>query len=57
MQHDGAPTEIDDKLDDLEAGDPLFPPDANAAGALEIVPVHDDVDSEVQSDDDPGHGS
>lgn len=36
--------EIDDKLDDLEAGDPLLPPDADAARRLKVVPVHDDVD-------------
>lgn len=48
--------EINDELDDLEAGDPLLPPDADAAGALEVVPVHDDVDGEVEGDGDPGDG-
>ena len=47
------PTKINDELDNLEAGDPLLPPDADATGALEIVPVHDDVNHQVESDRDP----
>ncbi len=46
-------TEIDDELDDLETGDPLLPPDLDATGALEVVPVHDHVHHQVQRDDDP----
>jgi hypothetical protein len=49
-------TQVDDELDDLETGDPLLPPDADAACALEVVPVHDDVDHEVERDGDPGDG-
>ena len=49
-------TEVDDELDDLHDGDVLFPPDADAPGALEVVPVHDDVHHEVQGDGDPGYG-
>ena len=49
--------EIDDELDDLKARDPLFPPDANASRRLEVVPVHDNMDKEVDGDDDPGDGS
>ena len=49
-------TEIEDELDDLHHGDVLLPPDADATGALEVVPVHDDVDHEVEGDDGPGHG-
>ena len=48
-------TEIDDELDDLETSDPLLPPDADTSGALEVVPVHDDVDSQVQVNDNPGN--
>jgi hypothetical protein len=46
-------TEIDDELDDLETSDPLLPPDADTAGTLEVVPVHDDVDAEVEGDGNP----
>lgn len=46
-------TEIDDKLNDLEASNPFLPPNTNATGALEVVPVHNDVDRKVKSDDDP----
>lgn len=48
--------EIDHELDDLETGDPLLPPNADAARGLEVVPVHDDVDHEVEGDWDPGDG-
>lgn len=48
-------TEINDELDDLESRDPLLPPDANATCALEVVPVHDDMDCQVQADNHPGH--
>lgn len=47
-------TKINEELDDLQARDPLLPPDADATGALEVVPVHDDVDGQVQADDHPG---
>jgi hypothetical protein len=47
--------DVDDELDDLQTCDPLFPPDANTPSALEIVPVHDNMDHQVQSDGDPGH--
>jgi hypothetical protein len=52
----GERTEIDDELDDLKAGDPLLPPDTDATGALEVVPVHDDVNGEVEGDGNPGNG-
>jgi hypothetical protein len=51
----GALTEIDDELDDLETGDPLLPPNLDATGALEVVPVHNHVHHQVQRDDDPRH--
>lgn len=43
-------------MDDLQAGDPFFPPDADAPGGLEVVPVHHDVDEEVEGDGHPGDG-
>ena len=49
-------TKIDEELQYLEARDPFFPPDADTAGALEVVPVHDDVDGQVEDDWDPGDG-
>ena len=48
--------EIDDELQDLQAGDVLFPPDLDAAGRLEVIPVHHDVDEEVEGYRDPGDG-
>lgn len=44
---------VDDKLDDLHDSDVLLPPDADATCGLEVVPVHDDVDGQVQGDGDP----
>ena len=46
-------TEINDELDDLEDRDPLLPPDPDAPGRLEVVPVHDDVHTEVKGNWDP----
>jgi hypothetical protein len=40
-------------LGDLESGDPFLPPDANTTGALEIVPVHHNMNQEIQGDWDP----
>ena len=48
--------EIDDELQDLQAGDVLFPPDLDAAGGLEVVPVHDDVHEEIDGNGNPGDG-
>lgn len=44
-------------MDDLEASDPFLPPNADSAGALEVVPVHHNVDGEVESNRNPGNGS
>jgi hypothetical protein len=46
-------TEIEDELGDLANRDVLLPPDADAARALEVVPVHDHMDSQVEGDDGP----
>jgi hypothetical protein len=40
----------------LKTGDPFLPPDTDATGALEIVPVHDNVNEEVDGDGDPLNG-
>jgi hypothetical protein len=42
--------EVDDELDDLDSCYPFFPPDSDAAGCLEVVPVHDDMDCQVERD-------
>lgn len=49
-------TEIKHKLHNLHDGDVLLPPDLDAPRALEVVPVHDDVDAEVQRNGDPRNG-
>jgi hypothetical protein len=46
-------TEVENELGDLANGDVLLPPNADASRALEVVPVHDDVDSQVEGDDGP----
>lgn len=46
-------TKVEDELSDLANGNVLLPPDADASRALEVVPVHDDVDGQVESDDGP----
>jgi hypothetical protein len=50
-------TKIQNELGDLADRDVLLPPDADAARALEVVPVHDNVNSQVQSNDGPRNGS
>jgi len=50
-------TKINHKLSDLKSGDPLLPGDPDSTGALEVVPVHDDVYGQVQSDWNPGNRS
>lgn len=44
-------------MDDLQHGDVLLPPDTDATGTLEVVPVHDNVNQQVDGDGDPLHGS
>lgn len=48
-------TQINDELHDLEDRDILLPPDPNPASVLEVIPVHHDMDREVQRDGDPGN--
>jgi hypothetical protein len=43
-------------LGDLETCDPFLPPNADASGALEVVPIHDDMDHEVEGNGNPGNG-
>lgn len=50
-------TEINDELDDLETSNPLLPPDADTTSALEVVPVHDDVHSQVKGNGNPRDSS
>lgn len=42
---------------DLHNGDVLLPPDADASGTLEVVPVHDDVNAQVEGNWNPGDRS
>ena len=46
-------TKVNYELNDLETGDPFFPPDADSAGALKVVPVHDNVHGKIQRDRHP----
>jgi hypothetical protein len=52
MIRDGR-TKVKNELGDLANCDVLLPPDADASRALEVVPVHDNVDSQVQGNDRP----
>ncbi len=40
-------TKVEDKLDDLKPGDPLFPLNLDATSGLKIVPVHHDMDKQI----------
>ena len=42
--------EIDYELNDLDSCNPFFPPNPDATGCLEVVPVHDDMDCQVEGD-------
>ena len=50
-------TKVNEELKNLQPSDPFFPPDANPARALKVVPVHEDVDGEVEGDGDPRDGA
>ena len=49
-------TQIDHELHNLHDRDPLLPPDLDASRRLEVVPVHDDMDRQVERDRHPLHG-
>lgn len=51
----GGHTKVNDELCDLESGDPFFPPDADASRSLEVIPVHNDMYSQIQGDRYPRH--
>jgi len=36
------------KLSDLQSGDPFLPPDFDSPCALEVIPIHNDVDEKVE---------
>lgn len=46
-------TKVNDKLHNLSSGDPFLPPDSDATRALEVVPVHENVNHEVECNWDP----
>jgi len=46
-------TEVNHELENLETSDPFLPPNADSTRALEVVPVHDNMDHEVERDWDP----
>lgn len=46
-------TKIDDELDNLKNGNVLLPPDADTASTLEVVPVHHNMDGQVEGDRNP----
>lgn len=48
-------TNVNDELQDLQHGDVLLPPNANTASALEVVPVHHNVNQQVDGDGNPLH--
>lgn len=50
-------TQINDELHNLQHSDVLLPPNTDTAGTLEVVPVHNDVDEQVDGDGNPLHGS
>lgn len=49
--------QVYEELNDLEPGDPFLPPDTDTSCAKEVVPVHDDMHSQVQGDWNPFDGS
>ena len=51
----GRVTKVDKELEDLKPCDPLLPPDPDAARALKVVPIHEDVDRQVEGYGHPGN--
>lgn len=46
-------TEVQNELDDLETSNPFLPPNADTSCSQEVVPVHNDVHTEVEHDRHP----
>ena len=46
-------SEVEDELHNLQHCNVLFPPNPDASRGLEVIPVHDDVDEEIEGDRDP----
>lgn len=46
-------TKVNNELRNLEAGDPLLPPNADATSRLEIIPVHDNMHHQINRDGNP----
>jgi hypothetical protein len=46
-------TESDHKLHDLQTGNPFLPPDSDSPRALKVIPVHDNVDKQVEGNHSP----
>jgi len=44
---------VNNELDNLKTSDPFLPPDADSTCALEVVPVHNNVNHQVESNWDP----
>lgn len=42
-------------MKNLQHGDVFLPPDANTTSSLEIIPVHDDMHSQIECNRNPGH--
>jgi hypothetical protein len=51
----GRRTEIKNELDNLQTGNPFLPRDTNATCSLEVIPVHDNMHSQVQCYRYPGY--
>jgi hypothetical protein len=47
IRYQNAHTDINNKLNDLKASNPFLPPDPDTTRALEVVPVHEDVNREI----------
>lgn len=46
-------TKVNDELRNLEAGNPLLPPNADTTSRLEVVPVHDNMHHQINRDGNP----
>lgn len=49
-------TKVNDELQDLQHGDVLLPPNTDATSTLEVVPVHHNVNQQVDRNGHPLHG-